>query len=348
MKKLEVKSFRGVRNLTLDNLSRFTILAGRNDAGKTSLLESVFYLSGMVFSEMPERIGDSRLMQMKRVDDMRSLFYGGDFANSVKVAATFENGLSREVELKRIEPDKNDFVVFKSPEKDLPVNVPLYRNFRQTYRVLGKDGVEVAGGALDTLCDENGSLRAKASSAHAETWACAYLPTRKSYTATEILKQIVRDKKKGYIVETLHSVDSSITDLELNGDDFEVDVGLGEMVPLGVLGDGLVRMTIILSAEYACMGGGLLLVDEIDNGLHFSAMEKLWRAVVSFARAHDVQVMVTTHNMDFLRAVAQCGVDGCPDDFTYVKLTRRAAQSRAFPFSAEEFRAAIESDMEIR
>jgi len=251
------------------------------------------------------------------------------------------------LELARIEPDPNDFTIFDKADKNLPVNIPLFKNFRQTYRVI-KDSREIAAGSLDTLCDAQGVLKAMATQKHSEMWPCAYLPTRKSYSAPEVLKQIVNEKKKGYIVDTLHAVDGSITDLVLNGDSFEVDVGLDRLVPLGVLGDGLVRITTILAAAYACMGGGLLLIDEIDNGLHYSSMDKLWRALVAFSRANDVQVVVTTHNIDFLRAVARCEGLGCRDDFTYIRLARRMAQSRAFPFTSDEFRAAIEYDTEIR
>jgi hypothetical protein len=46
----------------------------------------------------------------------------------------------------------------------------------------------------------------------------------------------------------------------------------------------------------------LRLIDEIDNGLHYSVMDQLWLLLGKLAEKHDVQVIGTTHNEDLLRS----------------------------------------------
>lgn len=50
--------------------------------------------------------------------------------------------------------------------------------------------------------------------------------------------------------------------------------------------------------------GGFLLVDEIENGIHWSVKPKLWHFLVETARALNVQVVATTHSKDCLDGLA--------------------------------------------
>jgi len=38
-----IKNFRGFRDLTLDSLERINLIAGKNNVGKTALLEAIFF-----------------------------------------------------------------------------------------------------------------------------------------------------------------------------------------------------------------------------------------------------------------------------------------------------------------
>ena len=59
-----------------------------------------------------------------------------------------------------------------------------------------------------------------------------------------------------------------------------------------------------LAVALANAKGGILLVDEIDTGLHYSVMEDMWRMVSRRASALDVQVFATTHSKDCWESLA--------------------------------------------
>jgi hypothetical protein len=74
-------------------------------------------------------------------------------------------------------------------------------------------------------------------------------------------------------------------------------------IPLGTLGEGVSRL-LTLGLHLVVTKGGFLLVDEVESGLHWSVMPKLWRFLVEAACALNVQVVATTHSKDCLEGLA--------------------------------------------
>lgn len=74
--------------------------------------------------------------------------------------------------------------------------------------------------------------------------------------------------------------------------------------PLSALGAGVHRFLGLL---LACHGarGGMLLVDEIDTGLHYSVQTRMWELLATWTKQFDVQVVATTHSLDCVRAFAE-------------------------------------------
>jgi AAA15 family ATPase/GTPase len=69
------------------------------------------------------------------------------------------------------------------------------------------------------------------------------------------------------------------------------------------MGDGMNRLLGITLA-LATARDGILLVDEIENGIHYSVQVDVWRAILHAAESLNVQVFATTHSWDCIRAFA--------------------------------------------
>lgn len=77
--------------------------------------------------------------------------------------------------------------------------------------------------------------------------------------------------------------------------------GIDGPVPLQSMGDGMGRLLqLVLSALRA--GDGFLLIDEVENGLHFSVQERVWDVLFALSERHGMQVFATTHSSDCVRA----------------------------------------------
>ena len=118
-------------------------------------------------------------------------------------------------------------------------------------------------------------------------------------------------------------------------------------VPLRSLGDGATRMFGVALALANCRDG-ILLIDEAENGIHYSLQSKFWNMVLRAAHAHNVQVVATTHSKDCINGFAAAALD-CPDvNGNLIRLERRDDELRAIDYSKEELETAAEQNIEVR
>ena len=82
------------------------------------------------------------------------------------------------------------------------------------------------------------------------------------------------------------------------------DIGLPELVPLPMMGEGMNRIARILLA-ISTAAGGVVMVDEIENGIHYSVLQKVWSAIADAAERAQVQVFATTHSFECMAAAHQ-------------------------------------------
>src|SRR5262249_48001630 len=80
--------------------------------------------------------------------------------------------------------------------------------------------------------------------------------------------------------------------------------GLRQLVPLPFMGEGMRRVLSIVLA-IANAQGGIVLIDEIENGLHYSVQKQVWQAIGAAARQANVQIFATTHSWECIQAAHQ-------------------------------------------
>ena len=125
-------------------------------------------------------------------------------------------------------------------------------------------------------------------------------------------------------------------------------VGRDRPVPLKSLGDGATRLFGFALALANCRGG-LLLIDEAENGIHHTVHEDFWRMILETARANDVQVLATTHGWDCIRGFARAATADRDAEGVLVRLEKDAEGGlRAVEYSEEELKTAAEQGIEVR
>ncbi|MGH2509710.1 MAG: AAA family ATPase [Ktedonobacteraceae bacterium] len=82
---------------------------------------------------------------------------------------------------------------------------------------------------------------------------------------------------------------------------------IDEPLPLGSLGNGMLRILGIVLA-LANAKDGILLVDEIENGIHYSAQQEVWQMIFSLAPKLNVQVFATTHSWDCIEGFQKAAI----------------------------------------
>jgi AAA15 family ATPase/GTPase len=114
------------------------------------------------------------------------------------------------------------------------------------------------------------------------------------------------------------------------------------------MGDGLTRLFHI-GLAMTNASGGILLIDEFENGLHWEVQKELWKALFQAANQFGVQVFATTHSTDCIRGflAAQSEVLKLSENYVY-RLERQGDDIYAFELPAENLGAALRQQVEVR
>lgn len=129
--------------------------------------------------------------------------------------------------------------------------------------------------------------------------------------------------------------------------------GMKNGIPLNSMGDGMLRVLQLALTIFPAKGG-ILLIDEFENGLHWTVQEKIWRLIFQLATELNIQVFATSHSNDALKGFATAATEH-PEVGTLIRLTRANRGSNSNEPSASvatldevALLAATEAEVEIR
>ena len=366
---LRLDGFRSFDSYELSALARVNLLVGRNNCGKTSLLEAIELLAAkgdpFVLLRSLDRRGEANRapdsegrMPLWRANSAH-LFYGHDFSSPARVRLEGHPGYgSISLRIRPLTPGETN-------GKADPAHI------EETEVMASSLGLEIAGDATEEISvlrvGVDGSLlfpRFRTRSRRYSETSAKTQPTQ-FLTACSLNPQAMRTmwdmvQIEGRESEVVSAVRLLVSDLEsihfLASDPSHSRVrGAGVLVglrgarraPLGSQGDGMRRL-LALSLALVNSAGGFLLIDGIDTGLHWTVMRNMWRFVIEAAQQSSVQVFATTHSLDCVRGLASLLADR-PDLAPEVcahKLDRRL--DHAVALGAEAIRTAVEQDIELR
>lgn len=112
------------------------------------------------------------------------------------------------------------------------------------------------------------------------------------------------------------------------------------------LGDGINRL-FGMTLALVNTKDGLLLVDEVENGLHYSILPDVWRLIFQTARRLNVQVFATTHSWDCIEAFQRAAEDS-PEDGVLVRLQNQDGDVTATVFDERRLAVVTREGIEVR
>ncbi|WP_200156336.1 AAA family ATPase [Allochromatium vinosum] len=125
--------------------------------------------------------------------------------------------------------------------------------------------------------------------------------------------------------------------------------GLPRKVPVSLMGDGVSR-TLSIVLAILTTENGIVLIDEVENGIHHSKLQDLWSAIHTAARSAKCQIISTTHSYECLAAASKAA-SACNDlSFGYIRLQRRnsSAEIQAIKYEQDELMTALDAELEVR
>lgn len=313
LKSLKLTGFRAFESYALDSLSRVNLVVGKNNSGKTSVLEAVDLLvsdgSPAAISESARRRDEMLRVEwrnaFRRIPSIAHLFYGHACEPSAKFELRGSKSSGRvTVELRSLE-ELDEEVVSDMFDENLPSEVVPAMGLAITLgaRKTPEFVFPVTEGGL-LLHDPRRRWMARSPTRFLS------LTSMEPPFLSEAWNALVADGREHEVVEDMKLLMPDIDSIHfLTGDRVPragIVVGLrggGARYPLGTFGDGM-RLLLLLRLALANNTDGFVLVDEVDTGLHWTVMAGMWRLLVEVARKSRLQLFATTHSHDCIVGLA--------------------------------------------
>lgn len=347
LRTVDVKTFRGINELLINDLGSINLIVGDNNCGKTSVLEAIELLRSSgnlanIYKIARQRESMSVFGTNSIYDNFICMFPhdGSDLCIEVK-ARCGEDDISCSI------LGEQERVLLDAKELDKAI---LSRNLELS----GELETDVFKGEIVTIYgkeQKSESIEINRYSRISGTPSSAKDKFNIIYVAPfehlrgNVLTQIVRNAEyKNICMKALQLFDPDIEDMMI----LRSDIGnrpveylkhkkLNNM-PIATYGDGI-KKVLVLSNAIAQAAGGILLIDEIETAIHKKYYDDIFRFVIKACKAFDVQVFITTHSLeaiDGILATQDYEKQGSNDDVKVVTLRKENEKTYSRVLSGRE------------
>lgn len=352
---IKIKNFKGIQSLELPTLSQITIIGGRNNCGKSTTLEAMFMLFDRVNPHILLRQANWRGMGFIPNDEefmWEPFFNTFDMSKTISIVAK-RNNFERKLSIERITnhkshiPAKNvssqNLISVDTQDKSSSLNA-LHLRFFEESRLIEDSYLiqEITGLNLEIKQSIQGKREMV-------SYFGARTPSNQNEDA-ERLGRVEIEDKTDKIIEILQTIVPEITGVKAiriaDASLIYVNTGKGKMKPISYMGDGVSRLLTIALGIASCKDS-FLLIDEIENGLHYSVMPKIWSGIAQAAKLFNCQIICTTHSLECVSAASKALQD-TNHDYCYIRLEKQNDNISGKFFDKDVLNYAIETEMEIR
>lgn len=325
---INIKSFRGIKNLELKNVNQINILTGDNNNGKTSILEVIQSYQNPAdireWRSLLRRNGQGRMSSdITYYEGFYDLFNINDDQKKIEYSISLNSGENHKVSMSAKES------VEEILEKD-------YESLRG-FAITGGDGQQddnvrtVPKMKINISFDEKAVceqeiydgqvvLALKSDEACAEyayDGRIIYIsPVRHAEGSVYLRRVLDYPELYEQMLQVLREYDEDI--ISINYDVDENRYGRGsykilskanrKALPLNVYGDGMKKAVLLMSAVIAAKDG-ILLLDEFETAIHTSAMTRTFKWILETCVKLNVQVFLTSHSSEAIDKLLKCSPD---------------------------------------
>lgn len=348
MPKIDIRVFRGIRRLTIPRLERVNLFVGKNNAGKTSLLDAIRLYMAM---------GEPRTL-LQLLVERDGLAWSSVRANNVDAISTALAHLfleTRDSWTNHIEFQAEDTAYPHLRLSRIEVHVDERGETvfgtglggRESLMVdVGTNEATIALDQLATITAWNVRKRrcvfvgphGTPSAQLAAMWDTVAL-TEGEEQVLSGLRLLVPDAERISFVQDPERPGVRTPMLKF-GDTLNP-------VRLSTFGDGTVRVFGLMLALVNARSG-TLLIDEVENGLHHSVQEEIWRALFEMAEELDVQIFATTHSWDAVMAFQEAATQSPAVGILYRLERGSDGTVYAETYTEADIAIATEQQVEVR
>ena len=309
----------------LNNLGRMNVIVGPNGRGKTALMEAIFLAAG-ANPELAIRIKAFRGLSAVSISLTKNSYEAlwKDLFNNFDQSKQIEIKLSGTYDFCR------ELTIAYQREKALMLELD------------GKDLLKESASSIVPILFEWKLSNGKSVSAEPQMRAegigikfsnslealpLAFYSSASQTTQEEnagYFSALSVQNKESEVIAALKSEFTFITGLSVEvwggfPTLFASIKDINEKIPLNLVSSGVNKLISILLG-IANQAGGVICIDEIENGFYYDRLPSIWKLILEFAIKFDVQIFASTHSLECLQAASQCALDSGKDtEFTLIQ-----------------------------
>lgn len=356
---LEIRNFRGFEHLAIERLGRVNLIVGRNNIGKSSLLEALqLYArrgSPKLIKEMLEERDESGMYSLARFPSS-TLFpspelFPGTVIESVLPGLGYlfygrKLTLSSPIQIGPV----------RSPEATLSIQVGAFDNLNTDSDFGPRLAIHL--GEQQIMNVGSASMLAGLLNVEPSPFITSlFIPPNgldREFIG-RLWDGIALSSQEKDVVSSLRIIAPGIESLGIIGDPGSVSgripivriSGIDEPVPLRSLGDGMQRI-FALTLTLVNVKNGVLLIDEFENGIHYSVQTELWQLIFHLAHRLKVQVFATTHSWDCIEGFLKAAQESTQEEGVLIRLALKGDDVISTIFDERKLAIATREQIEVR
>lgn len=293
IEKLEINNFRSIKNIKIKNFKNINVFLGRANTGKTSILEAL-YIALSMDSRAIIKITNLRAIALYN-DIFSSLFYDYNTNDMIKLAINLNNEL---IKLEISPNTLNSTISFSKEDiidNNIEINNDIY-NLNCNY-IKNEKSYKANIGIEKTNNNEIKFLFDIIQSFYKIELISPY-DNNSLYRNLKIILE--NNAKKEELKKYYRQFDNKVKDIIFIENKIAVEIeGLHNAINIKAMGKGFqTYITIIASIV---VGNKYILIDEIENGIHFETMKILLKNIINLSKEYNLQFFITTHSKEFIQ-----------------------------------------------
>ena len=298
IEKIQIKNFRGIKELEIKDFGKFNIFVGENSCGKTSILEAIAICYGSEKDGFIFRVQDFRHI-LVLPSNLASFFYNFNFKSPIEITSIFN---SKEIQTK-ISATIDNVIDYAQDEKYFSSDI-LEKNinglkFKRKYEK------EEYISEFIVQPPQDGGIRLKNQREDRLLSLAVFVPSDIERMGLKYFINTARkEKRHDELVRYLKIFNERVISIETQENNVLINLeGVSKLIDINLLGEGFKKYATILALIIARTQSHqrfCVCIDEIENGLHPSSIKELLEAILKLSEKIDFQFFFTTHSLEFL------------------------------------------------
>ncbi|MDJ0565702.1 MAG: AAA family ATPase [Microcystis sp. M49629_WE12] len=345
IKDIEISNFRCFEHTKIEGFERVNLIGGKNNSGKTALLEA------LIVADKPENIlflrylrrEATRIHQALPKQTFENLFFRQNQPQEMLIKTQNENKqetenriifseniseeLSRSTKIFGLFGGLDLLRDFIEGESYFPKGIiPTLRfNIIDKFSEKSEEFIIIATPKNYLNISLNGQYIKPSDYSSESAKNMPIITTSMGEINADLVEDyelIVFQGKKNEVLNSIRILDPCIENVEsfyLGSPSLYLTRKGENRLPISLFGDAINRLVqIILKLKES----SILLIDEIENGIHYTNQREFWKTLFRLAIELDSQIFATTHSLEMIQAFADVGLEYYPEQGAYFELAR--------------------------